>query len=319
MPRRLVGTDPSTGTKGKLWGVNANEDLSMLNAWSPPGMPLEKSVRFGDQALDAVGLPGTSSQGSDDFEMARLSDAFLMMAAGRAAMTHNLLQGTSDTSFKQEKRTTLASVKSLDDLESRMESLNSNKDKVLEHVEGNLKIVLMGTGYAPDDAVLLAHDSPFLRISTDSLAAYIGLHMHLLQVALKHGWDHTKSELDYHVTKLKEIRALYQTRLQVIAHNCCYLRDLQTQKWQTFGIQDLRIRELQLSLLGVITPPTATGLAGLAGTGRGHFCNHCKTNLHPGNKASCLWKSLTGAEAKKAGANALRRLGEGEDPIEDDG
>jgi hypothetical protein len=60
VPGRLVGPDPSTGTKGELWGVKAGEDFSMLQAWSPPGMGLEKQVRFGDQSLDAVGLPGPS-------------------------------------------------------------------------------------------------------------------------------------------------------------------------------------------------------------------------------------------------------------------
>jgi hypothetical protein len=100
MPQRLVGANPSSGTNGQLWGIKASKDLSMLNAWSPPGMPLEKLVSFGDQTLDAVGLPGPSTQGSEDFEMARLSDAFLMMAAGQTAMTHSLLQGTSDNSFK---------------------------------------------------------------------------------------------------------------------------------------------------------------------------------------------------------------------------
>jgi hypothetical protein len=33
--------------------------------------------------------------------------------------------------------------------------------------------------------------------------------MHLLTIALQHGWEHAKIELSYHVTKLKEIRALY--------------------------------------------------------------------------------------------------------------
>jgi hypothetical protein len=305
--------------KGELWGVKASEDLSMLQAWSPPGMTLEKQVRYGDQSLDAVGLPGTSSQGSDDFEMARLSDAFLMMATGREATTHNLLQGATDNSYKQERRTTLGNIKSLEDLETRLQCLVSNQHTVLEHVEGNLKIVLMGAGYTAGDAQLLAHDSPFLRISSDCQSAYIGLHMHLLNVALRHGWDHVKSELKYHVEKLKEIRALYQSRLQVLSHNYCYLRDLQTQKWQTFGIQDLRIRELQTSL-GVLNPATGNGHpAPGQGPGRGqHYCNHCKTNLHPGNKASCLWKGSSASDARKSGATALRRLGEGADAIEDD-
>jgi hypothetical protein len=72
----------------------------MLQAWSPPGIALEKQIHLGDQSLDAVGLPSMSHQGSDDFEMSSLSDAFLMMATGRRAMTHNLLQGNTDNSFK---------------------------------------------------------------------------------------------------------------------------------------------------------------------------------------------------------------------------
>jgi hypothetical protein len=194
--------------------------------------------------------------------------------------------------------------------------LVSNQHTALEHVEGNLKTVLMGAGYTSGDAELLPPDSPFLRLFTDSQNTYIGLHMHLLNIALRHGWTHTKSELSYHVKKkLKEIQALYQSRLQVIVHNYCYLRDLQTQKWQTFGIQDLQIRELQASL-GVLlgSPPvTAAAPSTLPPTsGSVHHCNHCKTSLHPGNKASCA------TEARRDWSTALRRLGEGADPIEDD-
>jgi hypothetical protein len=35
----------------------------------------------------------------------------------------------------------------------------------LEHVKGNLKVVLMGAGYTVEDAKRVAHQSPFLRIS----------------------------------------------------------------------------------------------------------------------------------------------------------
>jgi hypothetical protein len=286
----------------------------MLTAWSPPGINLEKQVRLGDQSLDAVGLPGTSSQGSDNFDMGRLSDAFLMMATGRTAMTHNLLQGNTDNGFKQEKRTTLGNVHSIEELDTRVNSLTSNQDKVMSHVEGNIKIILMGAGYTPDDATALAHDSPFLRLSGNTQLAYIGLHLHLLTTALCHGWDHAKSKLGYHVTKLKEIRLLHQTRLQVLAHNYCYLRDLKAHAWQTFGIQDLRIRELQASM-GTLTP---TRLLSSFSPGRGHYCNHCKTSLHPGNKASCFWKSSSASEARKAGANAVRRLGDGNEDTPDD-
>jgi hypothetical protein len=198
---------------------------------------------------------------------------------------------------------------------------------VMEHVETNLKIVLMGGGYTATDAALLAHDSPFLRLSRDSQSAYIGLHMHLLAVGLQSGWEHLKTELTYHVRKLREIRSLHQTRLQVIAHNYCYLRDLQGHKWQTFGIQDLRIREIQDILSGwsphgpmpasplLPRPGGATPSPSPSPAARTHFCSHCKTSLHPGNKGSCFWKTLSAAAAKKEAANAARRLGAGDSPV----
>jgi hypothetical protein len=86
----LIGADPSTGKKGELWGVSkAGKDLSLLQAWFPPGIALKKQVHLGDHSLDAVGLSGMLSQGLEDFEMGHLSDAFLMMATGRTAVMHN--------------------------------------------------------------------------------------------------------------------------------------------------------------------------------------------------------------------------------------
>jgi hypothetical protein len=112
----------------------------------------------------------------------------------------------------------------------------------------------MGAGYTPNDATALVHDSPFLCLSSDTQLAYIGLYLHLLTMALRHGWDHAKSKLGYHMTKLKEIPLLYhQTQLQVLAHNYCYLRGLKAHSWQTFGIQYLRIRKLQANM-GTLTP-----------------------------------------------------------------
>lgn len=83
IPHHLVGLNPSTGTKGKLWGIKVDKDLCMLLAWSPPIMSLEKKVRCIRQpVLGCRGSPGTSLQGSDNFGISRLSDAFLMMVMG---------------------------------------------------------------------------------------------------------------------------------------------------------------------------------------------------------------------------------------------
>jgi hypothetical protein len=99
LPQRLVAPDPLLGKKGKLWNAKAGKDLSMLQLWCPPGLMLDQQVQLGDQALDVVGLPDTLSQGSEDFDLVHLSNAFVMMA---------------------KKRTTLGSIKSLKDLEHHL-------------------------------------------------------------------------------------------------------------------------------------------------------------------------------------------------------
>jgi hypothetical protein len=76
--------------------------------------------------------------------------------------TNTLLQGNVDTSFKLDKRTTLGTIKSVADLEDRLQALTSGQHTVMEHIETNLKIVLMGAGYTAEDAASLAHDSPVI-------------------------------------------------------------------------------------------------------------------------------------------------------------
>ncbi len=68
-----------------------------------------------------------------------------MMANGRNASSNGLLQGNKDTTIKSEKQTTLGSIKSVEDLEHRVQALTSNQHLVMENVETNLKIVLVGT------------------------------------------------------------------------------------------------------------------------------------------------------------------------------
>jgi hypothetical protein len=119
------------GKKGELWGAKAGEDLTMLQAFSAPGITLEAQVRAANQSLDAVGLPGTLTQGSDDFQLARLSDAVLMMVRDTMNTTNTLLQGNVDTSFKMEKRTTLGTIKSVSDLEDRLHALTSGQHAVM--------------------------------------------------------------------------------------------------------------------------------------------------------------------------------------------
>jgi hypothetical protein len=118
-----------------------------------------------DLEADSLGKEDAASREFSSCHMTSTERLEARLGLGRPAATHNLLQGTTDTSYMQEKRTTLGSVRSLEELDGRLENLTSNPNTILEHVKGNLKVVLMGAGYTVEDAKRVAHQSPFLRIS----------------------------------------------------------------------------------------------------------------------------------------------------------
>jgi hypothetical protein len=77
----------------------------------------------------------STTQGSDDFQLAPLLDALLMMVQGMMNTTSTLLQGNANTSFKLDKRTTSGTVKSITNLEGCLQALTSGQYMVMKHVE----------------------------------------------------------------------------------------------------------------------------------------------------------------------------------------
>jgi hypothetical protein len=303
----------------------------MLAAFSPEGLSVEQQVRLADQTLDTVGLPGTSTMDLEDNELSRLAGAIKSLAdPGRLGTQMDFLKGRTDTTWQSEKRTSLLSIKDYDDLKERCRVLVANQHLVIDNVTTTISMVLLGFGFEYDDAVELAHESIYLRISKDSQTYYIALHQHLLGTAQEHGFEYARSEIKWHCSKLKTIRGIYQTRLQVIAHNYCYLRDQSATQFQAMGVQDLRIRELHSTVLSLQSGMStssggnsnrtgagnthegstsgSTTTSGSGSTNRTHFCSHCGTGLHPGNKSNCWWKQLSSRDAKRAAATLAQNL-----------
>ena len=120
-------------------------------------------------------------------------------------------------------------------------------------------------------------------------------------------FEHVKAQIEYHAGKLREVRGLFNVRLQMIAHHYIYFQDGLAKGWQSLGIQRLALQ--QLRTLSVPPNTEAGDGAPAAGGAGGRVCSHCKSGFHPGNKSKCFWKELPPREAREAARETARNLG----------
>lgn len=108
---------------------------------------------------------------------------------------------------------------------------------------------------------------------------------------------------------MRRIRERYHTRLQVMCHLYCYLRDQKRNRWQSLEIQKLRLDQARMFLpfVPASIPATATGNPN-PGSNADYRCPHCKTCMHSGGKKSCPWRSLTVKRAIYAAKQALHQV-----------
>jgi hypothetical protein len=221
--------------------------------------------------------PCTSSLGSEDSDLSRITDSFQALATGRLGLGGQPnYAGTRDPYFKGKSKNGLRDIKTQEDLQERLNNLHSNAGLVLAQVENNIKAVLLAENFSYQAAGTYASSSPYLKISQASLEAFIGLHLHLFSVSLSRGWDYANMELEHHIKKLASFRSVYQTRLQIVCHIYCYLRDQKKAGWQSLAVQGLQLQTLMRQAGG-----KADSLATMCG------CMHCKSSLHTGGRANC--------------------------------
>jgi hypothetical protein len=303
-----AGADPSTGQKDLLYGLHANEDGSVMRSCSPPGLTIDGQVRLADQVLDAVALPGTSDGGTDETELHRISESLQSIAAGRSSSAGYPV-GQRDSNYKSKRKTSLCDIRSTVNLQDRLEDLEGGAEDILKYTEGNLKAVLINEGYDYEVASEYASLSPYLKISQVSLQSYVSLHLHLLSIAVNEGYDEAKMELAHHCKKMRRIRERYHTRLQVMCHLYCYLRDQKRNRWQSLEIQKLRLDQAR-RLLPFVSPSAALPSDNPASPGitSDYRCPHCRTSIHSGGKKSCPWRNLTVKKAISAAKQALNHV-----------
>jgi hypothetical protein len=93
-----------------------------------------------------------------------------------------------DTQWKQANRITLSSIKTLEDLATRLEDLRDSETTLSQIVGPNLESVMLKAGYDEDMAREWVPMSHLYWISIIGVQYYVALHSHLWKIATTYSW-----------------------------------------------------------------------------------------------------------------------------------
>jgi hypothetical protein len=95
---------------------------------------------------------------------------------------------TMDTKWKQVKCITLSSIKTLEDVTTRLEDLRDSETTLFQTVGTNLESVMLKAGNDEDLAREWVPMSHLYRISLLGFQYYVGFHTNLWKVATTYSW-----------------------------------------------------------------------------------------------------------------------------------
>jgi hypothetical protein len=103
--------------------------------------------------------------------------------------------GNMDTQWKQVKCITFSSIKTLEDLTTRLQDLRDSETTLSQTVGTNLEYVMFKAGYDKDLAREWVRMSHLYRISLLGFQYYVVLHTHLWKVATTYSWRHAELQM----------------------------------------------------------------------------------------------------------------------------
>jgi len=128
----------------------------------------------------------------------------------------------------------------------------------------------------------------FYQLGTNTYNLYSALHLHLINLHLKHGWDYAKLAIKHHSKHLMSIRAQAPGCLTCLVRLYIYLRDSHQQSFYSEKLQEKQNLDVMEKLSVLETQ---------GGGGGSKVCAKCGMNCK--NKDVCPFRAYTEGDAKK--------------------
>jgi hypothetical protein len=197
---------------------------------------------------DFVACPWSEGQGGDlDGEHSDLLTHALTTLVGKQN-DEDFGVNTMYTQWKQVKCITLSSVKTLEDLTTRLGDLRDSEITLSQTVGTNLEYVMLKSVYDEDLAREWVPMSHLYRISLLGFQYYMGIHTHLWKIATTYSWRHAELQMEQHVKEMHQIRQSRGPRLQDVCLTYIYIRDQRDKGFRSYNIEDEMNKELRSEL-----------------------------------------------------------------------
>jgi hypothetical protein len=302
---KTVGPDPSSGKPNKIYGQSIQVEPEVLKLLCPKGVtaPVRKEIM--EASIDVVSLPGkfqtTAGITSDG------SHIMNQFAEAVGDMTDtNTRRGGSlprDTQWRLSSRNALNQLKTVDDLNSAAEELSGQFNNVTRIMDSALKEILYNAGWTAEDSVSFCISGLLPRIIRASLMAFMELHLHFQQLAIKHPthWDEVgKEQVLHHTRALGRIRRFALTRSQLVLQvYITYLRDQKSKSFMDVKLLGSLLMKWQGLALNRLPPGGGT-------TTQQWNCAHCHASLHQGGAKKCPFGEFKAKVARRMALETQR-------------
>jgi hypothetical protein len=243
---RIVTGDQSKGKEGKLCGYSVLDMDKLRNGLvlDPERLPDTMKKHFTEDMADFLACPWSEGQvGNLDGEHSDILTHVLTTLVGK--QNDEAFGGnTMDTQWKKVKCITLSSIKTLEDLTTRLESRRDSDTTLSQTVGTNLESLMLKSGYDEDLSREWVSMSHLCIISLLGFRYYVGLYTPLWKLATPYSWLHAELQME-HVKEMRQIRQSNGTRLQVVCLTYIYIRDQLEKSFCSYKIEDKMNKELR--------------------------------------------------------------------------
>ena len=295
-PLALSGKDPSTKKEDELFSVDLDVDGKTLAAsLAPPGVKADMARELGEAALDVIALPGKTYHATEKDDTA---DDIQASLAELTSLRRQELNGETtrfDSKWTNANRTTLRTIKDIDDLQDHLRDVQAVGPVSMKRVVTKQRTILSRMAWQPIEIQIWSHGGYITVISRASFQLYQSLLLHLLEVDRDLSWPLAKQELDFYNKKFTLIRSNSDSRLQAMCRIYVLLRDNAEADWRSSKLEYEKLAALHQKVCSLSLDS--------------FICKKCGTALHGPN--ACPWMHLSNNNAKKTGRKVLQGLAKG--------
>jgi hypothetical protein len=230
---QFSGADPSVGSKKHIHGMTITGG-ELDKEMGPDDLRKKDMAELYGAAADIAAIPGMLGTNRSLDEDARNTTEMAATLIA-TAVGHRQRGAIHDSMWQGSRRNALDQIRDREGLFKFVKAVDKDKDAVFEKQDQALQTLLFHRHYSETSVDEYIRNGLLPRIVRDSFRCYSNLLSTIRQLAFDHGthWEGgpAKAMLEYHSSKLLQVRRHALTRRMLVLRTYVYLRDAESKAY----------------------------------------------------------------------------------------